>query len=306
MEAVPTIDTLLDEWRWRRDRLNRNAGGAAWFGAEQIMVLDYLIGRYLDSPEAQRPVRVMPIMEFHVDQRAIVVHHHLWEGKVAGIKTPQEAESRVSAIVSRMASHALLDGPETGAARAFAPSEQDAGTAFNPRVGRKIYRWIHRGGPPGVAAIAASLVSNPFLVQRLPPHLYERIIKSGEEALRAAELLVRIQNRTALNYAVHAWRELAELGPENEVWQILNRSLAEMEPAAAVAEAIRASLTDSNAQVRLAALAILARIGSLEDIGLLSDLLALPLAADEHPEERAALIRTMRSIAETTRGEWHT
>ena len=31
--------------------------------------------------------------EFQVDQRAIVVHHHLWEGKVGGIKKPaQEGE----------------------------------------------------------------------------------------------------------------------------------------------------------------------------------------------------------------------
>ena len=81
---------------------------------------------------------------------------------------------------------------------------------------------------------------------------------------------------------------------------MLNRSLAEMEPAAAVAEAVRDSLADSDAQVRLAALGILARIGRLEDIGLLSDLLALPLAADEHPDERAALVRTMQRIAETS------
>jgi hypothetical protein len=74
---------------------------------------------------------------------------------------------------------------------------------------------------------------------------------------------------------------------------------------ARLAEGVRESLADSNAQVRLGALDILARVGALEDIGLLSDLLALPLAADEHPAERAALIRTMRSIAETTRGEGH-
>ena len=73
--------------------------------------------------------------EFHVDQRAIVVHHHLWHGKVGGIKSVQEAESRVSAIVARMASHALLEGSETSGAsgaEAFAPDDQDAGTAFGP------------------------------------------------------------------------------------------------------------------------------------------------------------------------------
>ena len=301
--AAQEYRTLLEEWQWRRDRLHRSPSIAARFGAEQIKVLDFLIGRYHDLPEAQTPVRVTPMMEFHVDQRAIVVHHHLWQGKIGGIKNPQEAESRVSAIVKRMASHALLDGAETGGAGAFAPDAQDAGTAFHPRVACKIYRWIHSGGRPGVAAIAASLANSPFLSRRVTVRLYEQIVKSGEEDLRAAELLVRVQNRSAVNYAVCAWRELLGSGRKNEAWQVLNRFLAEMEPATAVAEAVRDSLADGNAQVRLAALSILARIGSLEDIGLLSDLLALPLAADEHPDERAALIRTMRSIAETTRGE---
>ena len=59
METPPTIRTLLEEWHWRRDRLNRSAGGAAVRRA-QIKGLDYLIGRYHDSSEAQRPVRACP------------------------------------------------------------------------------------------------------------------------------------------------------------------------------------------------------------------------------------------------------
>ncbi len=191
MKTAPTIHTLLDEWHWRRDRLNREPGSAACFAPEQIKVLDYLIGRYQDSPEALTPVRVRPMTEFHVDQRAIVVHHHLWEG---------------------------------------------------------------------------------------------------------------VQNRSAVRYAMFAWRELLGSGRENEAWKVLDRSLAEMKPAAAVAQGLRDFLADSDAQVRLAALDILPRIGTLEDIGLLSDLLALPPAADEHPVERAALLRTMRGIAESAHG----
>jgi hypothetical protein len=53
--------------------------------------------------------------------------------------------------------------------------------------------------------------------------------------------------------------------------------------------------------VRIAALDILRRIGTLEDISLLDDLLALPLTADEHPAERAWLLYAMRSIAANTK-----
>ena len=301
METVPTIHTLLDDWQWRRDRLNRIPGGAPQFVAQQIKVLDYLIRRYHDSPEAQRSVPAMPRAEFHVDQRAIVVLHHVWEGKVGGIKSLQEGESRVSAIVKRIAAHASIDESETSGTAFLTPDAPDADAAIAPPVWSDISRWIPAGFLHGDAAIVRGLAKSSVLSPSAAQHLYLRIVGSGPEEVRAAELLVQGRDRTAINYVVHAWRELVGSGRRTKAWQVLNRFLASPEPAAAVAEGVRDSLAHNNPHVRLAALDILVRIGTLEDIGLLSDLLALPLAADEHPDERAALIRTMRSIAETTR-----
>ena len=39
-------------------------------------------------------------------------------------------------------------------------------------------------------------------------------------------------------------------------------------------------------------------LGNLGDVGLLSDLLVLPPLEDEHPDERAALVQAMQSIAQ--------
>ena len=153
------------------------------------------------------------------------------------------------------------------------------------------------GFPLGDAIIAAVLAKNPFLPHSVALYLYKRIVKPGAEDVRAAKLLVRGRNRTALNYAVYAWRELVASGRANDVREVLNRFLARPGPAAVVLEGVRESLAHGNPQVRLAALDILKHIGTLEDIGLLNDLLALPLAVDEYPAERAALIHTMRSIA---------
>jgi hypothetical protein len=60
----------------------------------------------------------------------------------------------------------------------------------------------------------------------------------------------------------------------------------------------RLALADADARFRIVAIDVLGRLGTLEDVGLLSDLPALPPQADEHPDERAALAGAMRAIAE--------
>jgi hypothetical protein len=196
-----------------------------------------------------------------------------------------------------MSSHSLTDEPEASGAGAPAPQDADSDAAIVPYVWRRIAGRF----PPGDAEIAATLAKNPLLPHSVAEYLYNRIVTSKKGDVRAAKLLVQGQSRTAINYAFLAWRELAGSGQMRAVRKVLTRFLARPEPSAAVAEGVRESLADGNAQVRLAALDILARIGALEDIGLLSDLLALPLASDEHPAERAALVRSMRAIAETGR-----
>jgi hypothetical protein len=196
-----------------------------------------------------------------------------------------------------MSSHSSIDEPETGGTGAPAPRDADSDTAIVPYVWRRIAGRF----PPGDAEIAATLATNPFLPHSVAKYLYERIVTSKKGDVRAAKLLVQGRSRTAINYAFLAWRELVGSGRARAVRKVLTRFLAKPEPSVAVAESVRESLANGNAQVRLAALDILARIGALEDIGLLSDLLALPLAKDEHPAERPALVRAMRAIAETER-----
>lgn len=45
----------------------------------------------------------------YVNERAIVVHHHLFKDKVAGVKSEGEAGERVRSIVRRMAAHHAAD-----------------------------------------------------------------------------------------------------------------------------------------------------------------------------------------------------
>jgi len=67
-------------------------------------------------------------------------------------------------------------------------------------------------------------------------------------------------------------------------------------PFSASLEAIRGSLCDSSADVRLVAIVDLGEFGTLDDVSLISDLLALPQQADEDPFERHVLITAMKKI----------
>lgn len=68
-------------------------------------------------------------------------------------------------------------------------------------------------------------------------------------------------------------------------------------PPADPAEAARTRLCSGEAAVRLQAALELGKIGTLDDVGLLSDLLSLPPAPDEHPRERAAILYAMQKLS---------
>jgi hypothetical protein len=299
--TAPALGTLLEDWQRRRDLLGRSPGSDMQYARQWLRILDYLIHRYADSPEAQRPAPAPPRVDLQVYHRAIVLLHHLWKGKVGGVKTSQEAVARVSAILERMSSHAVGGESETAAANVPAPANRDDDAAVDEFVWSHVFGWTLHGFTYVDAKIEAALAVNPALPYKVAIYLYGRVVNPGTEDLRAAKLLIQGRNRIALDCILDAWRELTESSRITKVWKVLNRFLARPEPPPLVIERIRGFLAYNNALVRLAASLILGRIGTMEDVGLLNDLLALPAAEDEHPEERAALLHALRTIAEGAR-----
>ncbi len=57
------------------------------------------------------------------------------------------------------------------------------------------------------------------------------------------------------------------------------------------------NLCNADPAVRIHAALELGESGNLDDIGLLSDLLSLPIGPDEHPRERAALLYAMQRLS---------
>lgn len=69
-------------------------------------------------------------------------------------------------------------------------------------------------------------------------------------------------------------------------------------------EAVREALCGGDATARVQAALRLGEIGTLDDIGLLSDLLSLPYSLDEHAKERAAMLHAMKRLSGATDEEF--
>ena len=88
MATESATHTLYEDWQKRRQRLaSAPASHPLAYRDIQLHVLDYLIDRYRESPEAARPSRFLSPGATWFNHRAIVVHHHLGSGKVGGVKT---------------------------------------------------------------------------------------------------------------------------------------------------------------------------------------------------------------------------
>ena len=296
MHAQAAAPTLLEDWQARRHRLLNLPEPGGQLVALHVQVLEYLITRYEDAPEAARPARYPLEPSLYVNDRAILVHHHVWEGKVGGVKTQREAQDRVSSLVSRIVSPGEED---TSAERPQWLDDKERPSPDSRTLGRwqdikMALRW--RGGV--VRAIEAALAASPYLPRSALEYLFQRLVDPGCREVRVARALIQCENRSAPWYAVNAWRERIAAGCRDMVTRKLEGLLCRPENRQRALEQVHVCLADPNARVRLAAVAGIGRLGTLDDLGLLSDLLALPPQPDEHPREREALVQAMQEISQ--------
>jgi hypothetical protein len=195
--VAPHARTLIDDWNARREQLLSASGGTAEYRAVEIRLLDYLINRYQNSPEAARPALFPLSSGVFVDHRAIVVHHHLGRGSIPTISNRQQAYAHVRSMVDHM--------------------------------------W--------------TADADEFIAAEGTPEFVKPV---------------------------------------------------EIDPV----ESLREELCSGDATARVQAALRLGEIGTLDDFGLLSDLLSLPYSLDEHPKERAALLHAMKRLSGATDDEF--
>jgi len=102
----------------------------------------------------------------------------------------------------------------------------------------------------------------------------------------ASEALARVQSIVRRMSSQESGNE----APDTENFDLKSTS-------ADAIDVCRMRLCESDPITRLLAIVRLGRIGTLDDIGLLSDLLALAPSSQEHPKERAAMIYSMQRLA---------
>jgi hypothetical protein len=302
MSSSGTATTLYDDWQQRRGRLVQVGGADNPLQVPHMKVLDYLLHRYQGSPEGQRPARFRLHTKLHWDDRRILVHQHLGGGKVGGVKSQEEAEERVVSVLERMTSPDEDPDRETIADEL---DEQAEASFKKPLFAPRVMKWASfrrsiRWGIRPYRMMRAQLRKDPYLPPDILQHLENWLSDVLSEDEWAWELLCMCRNHSALDHALAAWRRRVADGPaDDQLRKDMEDFFCEEERRELVAEKMREHLAHENSAVRLASTRILADIGELQDIGLLSDLLSLPESADEQEQERPALIEAMRRIAES-------
>lgn len=283
---VDSKRTLYGDWKARRDR--QADLQCDEYDRVHLQLLDYLLDRYKDSPLVARPAGASPIQPTVVNERAIIVHHHI--GNLgAGVQNASEAKNRVATVLQRMQT-ATTDDESEGT---FDRNTHEV----SGKLWERIVRRIRYGDQPD-ALMERALRESPFLPSTALIHLHRRIASADATDMKAAELLTRAQNRSVCDLVARSWRSRVVAQRRDNLTHLFEEYFENPQARATKQQRMRLELADERPEVRAAALRILSRVGSLEDIGLLSDLLTLPVQPDEYEMERRDLLETARSISD--------
>lgn len=309
-----TAPTLFEDWQTRRARLSERppAGGEALAPA-QVHVLDYLIKRYEGTPEAAQPARFAILSELFLNRRVMIVHHHLGGGPAASFKRGEDAESRASKILRRIKAQdpqavlerkerSLAENPESEItlARALRNSLSDLSETLKSAAIFEFdtaQSWLSRRFEDLLPVYQRRVLEYHFY-SLMPPAVRPKCNERYLTPVLATEKLMRISHPEIPGYVLLAWRENLQYPDRVEATALNEYLLLSSKYRGAAGELVRAELANSVPAIRERALWMLRRLGNLQDIGLLSDLLNLPAQQDDYPGEREAMLEAMRQLSE--------
>ena len=278
--------TLLEDWQHRQNELAEGGSPDARRTA-LAQLFGYLIERYQDSPTVQRRARFPRQGSLQVNERALIVHQHLGQKLRPVVNDRASAEARVHESLARLTAHQADpadDADDDDEAFEFTRPEFKASKKLWWRIVKRL-----RSGYNADALIRKALKQSPFLPATALNHLFERIDCRGDE--EAFELLASCQNRSVPNYMLRAWRRRAIAHQPDVVADLLHHYWRDAHSREAKLQSLRIALADEHSAMRLAAIAVLGEIGSLDDVSLLADLLALPETPDDEHDQLAAAIK---------------
>jgi len=311
--------TLFEDWTARRIQLYRQNNPPSAYLDVQIQVLDYLLKRYHDAPEAERPARFPLPKDLQWNQRAQIVHRHLAQQKATVIRDESDARSRIGPLLARMAAlNVQADlGPPAKGSLGFGEALKDASEVLErgftkelpASLSFRLFRDAETNVDRWLTAFSEMLPDRQLEVLRghfqraryYPEDDREDATGRGGFSRRkvppsvSLAFLQRCQHPDALGFMVLLWKGALIEGPNAALKQNLEAHFDSVrEPAA---EYIRFELANIDPRIRLHSIRMLGKLGTLHDIGMLSDLLSLPQQEDEAPGERDSLLDALRAIS---------
>lgn len=285
--------TLYEDWQLRRARLDA-AEPLPHFG-DQARVLDYLLKRYANDPVAQQPARHPHASELNFYNRTLIVHRHLKCGEFIATSTPADAHARAKTVLARIAEQNPQAYAGTPSSHInFLPPDGPDAPPFRRRFGFKILgsidltdvfvlrcnTQISRGG----TLCHDDMIALKYLL---------RCTLSGENfKARMSDILDALAlcgYDEITSYLLECWARAIFPNALDDIEKYLRTNELG-------AEMLRKRLASDNSAERIFAAHVLGQLGSLNDIALLQDLLALPEMKAESPE-RAAYLSAMNYLA---------
>ena len=308
MIAETSVPTLMEDWQQRRAQLGAQVSEANDQTIALLRVLDYLIGRYEGTETARVPARTPPLSVLEVNTRAVVVHHHVWSGVVAGVKSRGQAQERMASVLHRMqeSSHRRANSED-----AFPPEPEDdmgevPGITMPRALDReKTLRYAFAFHVGEIWAIKNCLAASPYLPEIAVVFLAKRASLASIRNPESVALLARCASPYVYDLAAKALGKRAEKVESDEVVEVLaallrNPHVQELHYPGSVKAAgarLRERLASEDRAERLRTIKVLGLIGDLHDVGLLTDLAALCQGDDELVEEHAALVTAIDRIS---------
>lgn len=273
------LPTLYEDWKNRRERLDAQSMPLdEAVRAAQIRILDYLLKRYIHDPAAQRAALFPLRTDVQINQRASVVHRHLLGRAVT--QTTDDASERLSPVLKRMAA-------ANSQADAGAPAGGNVVSFGDFKLGTRSWMPLTGFFDDWIIKRAWDCVErDPLLPEDLVQTLCKRLYD-----LRVTPVLKRCKNLSAAAYCVEVWLRAENASAAEAV-------IVSQEHRANAVRIFREKLAAPESQIRLRSLRMLAHIGTLEDLGLLLDLHALPIDSDTTVYEREQLLATAAAITQ--------
>lgn len=284
--------SLYDDWLLRRERLT--SAGDDPFAGIHIRVLDYLLIRYVDDPIARQPALFPLSGDACFNSRAMLVNRRLES------RTLSDAGTRAHRLLSHIAD--VNPQQSLGPPGSNIPVKRWSFSLISlqrPAYGNGLKTFFFETWMRGfLARCKEELQHSDVLPEAAISYLADVAFLPNDKTrpfwTQALNTLETCENDSLITIF---WHHGMHTNQPQKMQDRVNAYLTKRR--VRVANLFRPALANGNRNERMSAARVLGAFGSLDDISLFQDLLALP-DLKEMSEERGVYLKAMSDLAGQT------